>query len=391
MHCDYSAGICRGQERSRGREQGIPETLSLKEDTEIMSKYLSSKYASLEPYTPGEQPKTQVLTKLNTNESPFPPAPEVVSAVKEAAENLQLYPDPDCTELRKAIAAVQGVDPDEIICNNGSDETIYFAFLAYCDSGKPAVFPEITYGFYPVFADITGVKYREVPLKEDFSIDPEDYYDAEGAVFIANPNAPTGIPLSLDQIEGILQHNRDNVVVIDEAYVDFGTESAVPLVAKYDNLLVVQTFSKSRSMAGMRLGYGIGNKDLIADLNALRFSTNPYNIDRLAIAAGIASLAHDEVNREHCRTVMENREYTVDELGKMGFEMTPSTANFIFVRHPEIHGSELFRRLRERGVIIRHWDKPELADYNRITIGSREQMDILLREVKDILSEEVAK
>ena len=242
-----------------------------------------------------------------------------------------------------------------------------------------------------MFADITGVKYREVPLKEDFSIDPEDYYDAEGTVFIANPNAPTGIPLSLDQIEGILQHNRDNVVVIDEAYVDFGTESAVPLVAKYDNLLVVQTFSKSRSMAGMRLGYGIGNKDLIADLNALRFSTNPYNIDRLAIAAGIASLEHDEVNREHCRAVMENREYTVDELGKMGFEMTPSTANFIFVRHPEIHGSELFRRLRERGVIIRHWDKPELADYNRITIGSREQMDILLREVKDILSEEVAK
>ena len=327
---------------------------------EIMSKFLSDKYATLEPYTPGEQPKTQVLTKLNTNESPFPPAPEVVRAVQEAAENLQLYPDPDCTELRKAIAKVQGVDPDEIICNNGSDETIYFAFLAYCDSGKPAVFPEITYGFYPVFADITGVKYREIPL-------------------------------SLDQIEGILQHNRDNVVVIDEAYVDFGTESAVPLTAKYDNLLVVQTFSKSRSMAGMRLGYGIGNKELIADLNALRFSTNPYNIDRLAIAAGIASLEHDEVNREHCRAVMENREYTVAELAKMGFEMTPSTANFIFVRHPGIHGSELFRRLRERGVIIRHWDKPALADYNRITIGSREQMDILLREVRDILAEEVAK
>ena len=350
-----------------------------------MSRFLIDKYASLEPYTPGEQPKTQVLTKLNTNESPFPPAPEVVQAVAEEAKRLQLYPDPDCTELRRALAERYDVDPDEIICNNGSDETIYFAYLAYSGGCRPAVFPEISYGFYPVFADITGTEAVRVSLQEDFSIDPEDFYDAPGMIVIANPNAPTGIPLSLAEIEGILQHNPDNVVVIDEAYVDFGTESAVPLVKKYDNLLVVQTFSKSRSMAGMRLGYGIGSKALIADLNALRFSTNPYNIDRLAIAAGIASLKHDEVNREHCRQVMENREYTVSELKKLGFEMTDSTSNFIFVRHPEIRGEDLFRKLRERGVIIRHWDKPELTDYNRITIGSREQMDILLREVKDIL------
>lgn len=354
-----------------------------------MSKFLSNKYATLEPYTPGEQPKTLVLTKLNTNESPFPPAKEVVEAVAKEAEILQLYPDPDCTELRKAIAKVYNVDVDEIICNNGSDETLYFAFLAYCDSGKPALFPQITYGFYPVFADITGIEYREIPLKDDFSIDPEDYYDAEGTIFISNPNAPTGIPLSLEQIEGILQHNPDNVVVIDEAYVDFGTESAIPLVKKYDNLLVVQTFSKARSMAGMRLGYGIGSKELIADLNALRFSTNPYNIDRLAIAAGIASLEHDEISRERCRTVMETREYTVSELKKMGFVMTDSTANFIFVRHPEVGGDVIFRKLRERGVIIRHWDKPALINYNRITIGSREQMDILLREVREVLAEEI--
>ncbi|MBR7088742.1 MAG: histidinol-phosphate transaminase [Mogibacterium sp.] len=352
-----------------------------------MSKFLSSKYAALEPYTPGEQPKTKVLTKLNTNESPFPPMPEVIEAVSKAAADLQLYPDPDCTELRKAIARVMDVDPDEIICNNGSDETIYFAVLAYCDSTKPAVFPEISYGFYPVFADITGIDFRAIPLKDDFTIDPEDYYNAEGTIIIANPNAPTGIPLSLAQIEDILQHNPDNVVVIDEAYVDFGTESAVPLVKKYDNLLVVQTFSKSRSMAGMRLGYGIGNKELIADLNALRFSTNPYNIDRLALAAGIASLENDEVNRAHCRAVMDNREFTVAELDKMGFVMTPSTANFIFVRHPEVPGDVLFHKLRERGVIIRHWDKPELNDYNRITIGSREQMELLLREVSEVLKE----
>lgn len=352
-----------------------------------MSRFLSSRYAALEPYTPGEQPKTRVLTKLNTNESPFPPMPEVVEAVKKEAESLQLYPDPDCTVLCEALADRFGVDPDMIICNNGSDETLYFAFLAYCDADTPAVFPELSYGFYPVFADITGIEFRAIPLKSDFSIDPEDYYDAGGTVFIANPNAPTGIPLSLSQIESILQHNRDNMVVIDEAYVDFGTESAVPLTKKYDNLLVVQTFSKSRSMAGMRLGYGIANAQVISDLNALRYSTNPYNIDRLAIAAGTASLRNDEVNRAHCRAVMENRQYTVEQLKELGFEMTDSTANFIFVRHPEIGGDVLFHKLRERGVIIRHWDKPDIIDYNRITIGSREQMDILLREVKDVLKE----
>lgn len=352
-----------------------------------MSKFLSSKYAALEPYTPGEQPKTQVLTKLNTNESPFPPMPEVIEAVRAEAERLQLYPDPDSTMLREAVAETLGVDPDMVICNNGSDETLYFAFLAYCDAETPAVFPKLSYGFYPVFADITGISFRDIPLKSDFSIDPEDYYDAKGTVFIANPNAPTGIPLSLSQIEGIVQHNPDNVVVIDEAYVDFGTESAVPFTKKYDNLLVIQTFSKSRSMAGMRLGYGIADPKIIADLNALRYSTNPYNIDRLAIAAGTASLRNDEVNREHCRTVMENRQYTVDQLKELGFEMTDSTANFIFVRHPGIGGDVLFRKLRERGVIIRHWDKPEINDYNRITIGSKEQMDILLREVRDILKE----
>ena len=330
-----------------------------------MSRFLSNKYASLEPYTPGEQPKTHVLTKLNTNESPFPPMPQVVEAVKREAEILQLYPDPDSTELRKAIAKTFDVDPDMVVCSNGSDETLYFAFLAYCDAGTPAVFPKLSYGFYPVFADITGITFREIPLKSDFSIDPEDYYDAGGTVFIANPNAPTGVPLSRAQIEDIVQHNPDNMVVVDEAYVDFGTESSIPLTKKYDNLLVIQTFSKSRSMAGMRLGYGIAAPEVISDLNALRYSTNPYNIDRLAIAAGVASLENDGVNRDHCRTIMENRQYTMDQLKELGFEMTDSTANFIFVKHPGIGGDVLFRKLRERGVI----------------------MDILLREVRDILKE----
>ena len=351
-----------------------------------MSRFLSSKYSGLEPYTPGEQPKTRVLTKLNTNESPFPPAPEVVEAAAAAAASLQLYPDPDCTELRKAIAKRFDVDPDEVLCNNGSDEGLYFAFLAYCDNGRKAVFPDISYGFYPVFADITGIEARKVPLRDDFSIAPEDYYDAGGTVFIANTNAPTGIPLSRAQIEDILIHNKENVVVIDEAYVDFGTESSVPLIHKYDNLLVIQTFSKSRSLAGMRLGYGIGNKDLIADLNALRFSNNPYNIDRVAMAAGIATLEHDEINAEHCREIMRTREYTVDRLKKMGFVMTDSTANFIFVRHPEVSGELIFRQLRERGVIVRHFDRPEICEYNRITIGSKDQMDILLKELEEVLA-----
>lgn len=354
-----------------------------------MSRFLSNKYDTLEPYTPGEQPKTQVLTKLNTNESPYPPAPEVVEAVREAAGNLQLYPDPECTELRKAIAKTLGVEPYEVLCNNGSDEGLYFAFLAYCDSSRPALFPNITYGFYPVFAEITGISYREVPLRDDFTIDPEDYYNAEGTVFIPNPNAPTGEALSLEQIEGILQNNPDNVVVIDEAYVDFGTESAVPLIHKYDNLLVIQTFSKSRSLAGMRLGYVIGCRDLIADLNALRYSTNPYNIDRLAIAAGVATLEHDEINRAHCDAVMETRAYTVEKLSELGMVMTNSLANFIFARHPEVSGEVIFRRLRERGVIVRHFTKPEIAEYNRITVGTREQMDILLRELRAILDEEL--
>jgi len=350
-----------------------------------MSRFLSSKYKSLEPYTPGEQPKDRVLVKLNTNESPYPPIPEIAEAVREAAECLQLYSDPDCTELRQAIADMAGVSPDKVICNNGSDETLYFAFLAYCDESCPAVFPDISYGFYPVFAEMTGVEYKAIPLKEDLRIAAEDYYDAGGTIFIANPNAPTGIPLSLSEIEDILVHNRDNVVVIDEAYVDFGTDTAIPLIEKYDNLLVVQTFSKSRSLAGARLGYGIGSGEIIADLNALRYSTNPYNVDRLAMAAGCASLARDEINRGNCKAVMETRAYTVGRLKEMGFEMTDSTANFIFIRHPDISGGELFTSLRKRGVIIRHFTKERISDYNRVTIGSREQMEIFLRESQDIL------
>ena len=350
-----------------------------------MSRFFSERFRGLDPYTPGEQPRDMVYTKLNTNESPFPPCEAVVKAAAEAAAALQLYPDPDCKALTEALANTYGVSPDRVIVNNGSDETLYFAFLAYCDRSHPAAFPDITYGFYPVFAELLGIPYEEIPLKEDLTVDLERFCGIGKTVFIANPNAPTGITLTPDEIEKLLISNPDNVVVVDEAYVDFGAESAVRLTDRYENLLVVQTFSKSRSLAGGRLGFGIGNEKLIADLNAIKYSTNPYNINRMTAAAGLASLANDEINKANCRTVRENRAYTVKALEALGFACTPSKANFIFVKNDKIDGKTLYLELKKRGVLIRHFEKPRIRDYNRITIGSRGQMDILLTKIKEIL------
>ncbi|MCH5198261.1 MAG: histidinol-phosphate transaminase [Oscillospiraceae bacterium] len=350
-----------------------------------MSKFFSEKYKSLEPYVPGEQPKDTVYIKLNTNESPFPPCEEVIRASKDAASDLQLYPDPDCSELIKKLAEVYGVSTDEITVNNGSDETLNFAFMAYCDKSHPAVFPDITYGFYPVFAQINGIPYEEIPLESDFSININKYKGINKTVFIANPNAPTGIALNLEQIEEILSSNPDNIVVIDEAYVDFGAKSAVKLIHKYNNLLVTQTFSKSRSMAGARLGFGIANKDIIADLNAVKYSTNPYNINRVTAAAGVAALKNESYTIENCKKIEENREYTSENLKELGFICTPSRANFIFAKSPKIGGKELYLELKKRGVLIRHFEKERIKDYNRITVGSKEQMDILLERIKEIL------
>jgi len=350
-----------------------------------MSRFFSEKYTGLEPYTPGEQPKDLVYTKLNTNESPFPPCEAVIRASEEASKSLQLYPDPDCRELVKKLAEVYNVDTDEIIVNNGSDETLNFAFMAYCDDLHPAVFPDITYGFYPVFAEINGVPYKEIPLESDFTININKYKGINKTVFIANPNAPTGIALTLKEIEEILVSNPDNVVVIDEAYVDFGAESAVGLIHKYDNLLVTQTFSKSRSMAGARLGFGIANKSIISDLNAVKYSTNPYNINRVTTAAGTAALENEDITRHNCKIIQENREYTVKKLKDMGFSCTDSKANFIFAKSDRIDGRELYLKLKRRGVLIRHFDKERIKDYNRITVGSREQMDILLERIGEIL------
>ena len=352
-----------------------------------MSRFFSGKYAALEPYTPGEQPRDRRYVKLNTNESPFPPCAAAVEAAAEAAKDLQLYPDPDSTLLTRKLAETLGVEPCNIIVNNGSDETLNFAFMAFCDEKHPAVFPDITYGFYPVFAALNGVPYREIPLEADFSVDIKKYTETNETVFLANPNAPTGVALPLAEIETLVRSNPDRVVVIDEAYVDFGAESAVPLTRKYDNLLVVQTFSKSRSLAGGRLGFGVGAKDLIADLNTIKYSTNPYNISRVTSAVGVALLNNEDLTRARCAEIAGTREYTVQKLNGMGFECTPSKANFIFTQSPRISGGDLYRELKNRGVLVRHFEKERIKNYNRVTVGSREEMEIFLARVREILEE----
>ena len=353
-----------------------------------MSRFFSEKYLDLEPYVPGEQPKDQQkIVKLNTNENPYPPLPEVAKAVAEASSRLYLYSDTECVDLRKALAKRLDVSTDELLMTNGSDEILNFAFMAFCDKHTPAYFADITYGFYPVFAAINSVPYETIPLKEDLTIDIADYYQKAGTIFIANPNAPTAIALRAREIEEILKQNPYNVVVIDEAYVDLGAESCVPLIRKYDNLLVTQTFSKSRSMAGARLGMGIGNPDLIRDLNTVKFSTNPYNVNMLTSAAGVAALKHDEYNRENSLKIMDTRDRYGRKLREMGFELTESQTNFFFARHPAIPGKELYLELKKRGVLIRHFDTERIKDYNRITIGTPEQMDRLVEEIKAILED----
>lgn len=349
-----------------------------------MTRFFSNKYASLTPYTPGEQPKERKYIKLNTNESPFPPAPGAVAAAAEAAKHVQLYSDPECSVLTKAIAERMNVSPKEVICVNGSDEILNFAFMAFCDDKHPAAFADITYGFYPVFAQLNGVPYDIIPLKDDFSIDPGDYIGLNRTIFIANPNAPTGLVLPLSDIERIVSSNPDNIVVVDEAYVDFGAESAVSLIHRYDNLLVTQTFSKSRSLAGGRLGFGIACEALIRDLNTVRYSTNPYNVNSMTMAAGIAAMQDDDYMKRNCRTIMENRAYTTEGLKKLGFEVLPSMTNFVFARHPKVSGDTVYSALREKGILVRHFTLERIREFNRITIGTKEQMDALLEALKTI-------
>lgn len=350
-----------------------------------MSRYFSKKFKALVPYTPGEQPKEMKYIKLNTNESPFPPSERAMKKAAEAVKNLQLYCDPECRALVKKASEVFSVDTDEILFTNGSDEILNFAFSAFCDETHPAVFPDITYGFYPVFAEINRVPYEEIPLKDNFTISVDDYIGINKTIFIANPNAPTGIALSLNDIEKIVSSNPESVVVIDEAYVDFGTKSAVSLIHKYSNLLVTQTFSKSRSLAGGRLGFGIACKELIADLNTIKYSTNPYNINSLTQAVGAGVLEDEEYTKSNCKTIIKNREYLTKKLEAMGFFVLPSKANFVFARHDKIDGRALYEALKGKGVLVRHFDSERLRDYNRITVGTKEQIDILTQKIAEEL------
>lgn len=350
-----------------------------------MTRFFSKKYESLVPYVPGEQPQDKKYVKLNTNESPFAPSAAVVEAASGAAGTLNLYSAPEPTALYEKFAAATGVKPCELIATNGSDEVLDFAFKAFCDKDHPAVFPDITYGFYEVFAKANGVPYRTIPLKDDFTVDPDDYIGASGTVFIANPNAPTGISLPLSEIERIVAGNPGNVVVIDEAYVDFGGESAVELINKYENLLVTQTFSKSRSLAGARLGFGIACAPLIEDLKTLKYSTNPYNVNSMTQRAGCAALDEPETFEKNCKAIIRNREYLTKKLSGLGFVLTGSSANFVFAKHPAIPGEDLYLELKARGVLIRHFTADRIKDFNRITVGSTEQIDILIEKTKEIL------
>lgn len=349
-----------------------------------MSRFLSTKYSGLKPYTPGEQPKERKYIKLNTNESPFPPSNEAIRLSREAAERLMLYPDPECTQLTSLMAKTLGVEKEQVIMTNGSDEVLNFAFMAWCDEKTPAIFPDITYGFYKVFAALNNVPFTEIPLRDDFTLSVDDYVNAKGTVFIANPNAPTGIALGLSDIERIVSSDTDRMVIVDEAYVDFGAESAVKLTEKYDNLLVAGTFSKSRSMAGARLGYGVAQPSVIEDLIRIKYSTNPYNVNSMTAAAGIGALSDREYFEKNCKKVIENREWTARELSALGFEITPSRANFLFVRSDEISGLELYRKLRDEGILVRHFDSERISDYNRITVGNAKEMQTLVDTIKRI-------
>ena len=354
-----------------------------------MSRFLSSKYKDLEAYTPGEQPRDMKYIKLNTNESPYPPSKRVVDALSsEEVLKLNLYSDPTAKALKTRIAELYGVEYENVFVSNGSDDILNFSFMAFCEGEKTGVrFPEISYGFYSVYAELHGASYKAIPLKDDFSIDISDYMKNDANVVIANPNAPTGIALPLSEVESIVKANPDYLVLIDEAYVDFGGESVVELTKKYSNLLVVGTFSKSRSLAGARLGFAIADKEIISDLEKIKYSTNPYNINRLSLIAGEMAMLDNDYYMDNCKRIIETREYTQKKLCELGFSLTDSKANFIFAKSDKIGGKELYLALKSRGILVRHFDKEKIKDYNRITVGTREEMDALISAIADILKE----
>ena len=353
-----------------------------------MSRFLSPTLRAVTPYTPGEQPQDQQYIKLNTNESPYPPSPAVIAAVNQTeVEKLRLYSDPACADLLRSAATHFGLQPDQIMPGNGSDENLFFALRAFCDESHPLAYADITYGCYGVWCGLMHIPSHVIPLKEDFTLDPEDYCGLNQTIVIANPNAPTGLVLPRSAIERILQTNPDNVVIVDEAYVDFGGESCVPLIEKYENLLVVQTFSKSRQLAGARLGLAMGDAKLIADLNRVKFSLNPYNINRLTLKAGQAAL-EDTAYFDQTRTaIMNTRSWTKRQLEERGFTVLDSRSNFLFASTERKDGGLLYEKLKENGILVRHFAAPRIANWLRITIGTPEQMQVLADTLDKIMEE----
>ncbi|MBP8150426.1 MAG: histidinol-phosphate transaminase [Limnohabitans sp.] len=355
-----------------------------------MSQYWSPVVHSLTPYVPGEQPKLDNLIKLNTNEHPWGPSPKALEAISAATnDSLRLYPDPNGDALKSELARHHGVKPSEVFVGNGSDEVLAHAFMALLNHPGGLWFPDITYSFYPVYCELYGITSKIIPLADDFSITADDYLPQEnvaaGAIILANPNAPTGRPLPLSEIERIVAGNPQAVVLIDEAYVDFGAESAVQLVSRYPNLLVAHTFSKSRSLAGLRVGYAIGQAPLIEALERVKNSFNSYPLDRLALAAAVASVQDDAYFRDSCAKVIAVRSTLVSDLQALGFDVLPSAANFIFAQHPQRGGAELTSKLRERAIIVRHFKQDRINNFMRITIGTPEQCKALVDALKSIL------
>jgi len=352
-----------------------------------MSRYLSCRFWGLEPYVPGEQPYNRTYLKLNTNESPFPPAPGVLSSISRAEiQRLNLYPDPDTRVVSELIAAHFNLDPHNVLLGNGSDELLSFCFQAFCDAEHAACFPDISYGFYPVFARIFCVPVQIIPLNADFQIHAVDYCPAGGTIFIANPNAPTGLTLSLHEIEIILKANPDHVVVVDEAYVDFGAESASELIRSFNNLVVIQTMSKSRNLAGARIGFALADQELITDLRTMKYSFNPYNLNRLSLAAAAAALQDKDYFQSCIQKIMNARVFITVELEKRGFQVLPSLANFIFAK-PGISGETYYLGLKEKGILVRHFQQNRIRDYVRITVGTIDQMQMLLDATDQLLKE----
>lgn len=353
-----------------------------------MSRFMAARYAALDEYVPGEQPQDRQYIKLNTNESPYPPAPAVCEAVgREELAALRLYSDPDCRTLKTALARAYSVAPQQVFVSNGSDDILNFAFMAFAASGR-ICFPEISYGFYEVFARLHGLEADKIPLAADFTINPADYFRRGAMIAIANPNAPTGLALTRAQIEGILRENPDQLVLIDEAYVDFGAESCLPLLEAYDNLLVVMTYSKSRSLAGARLGFAFSSPEIIRDLEKIKFSTNPYSINRLTLACGAAALEEPAYYRDACAKIIATRERTAQALREMGFFVLASRANFLFAKKPGIPGETIYQKLKARGILVRHFSNEKISDYNRISIGTDADMAALLSALSEIIQEE---